>query len=469
MHNKIMSINPARPTSLHVPWALLPEGWRADVRLAIGANGRIESVSAEQAPAPDDRRLADRLLLPAPGNLHSHAFQRAMAGLTETRSRENDDFWSWRQAMYRFTGALEPEQVEAIAALVQVEMLEAGYAAVGEFHYLHHDRGGAPYAAPAETSRRIFAAAAASGIGLTHLPVFYTCGGAGGAPIAAHQKRFANDLAGFERLLSDAAAGMGGLPADCVLGVAPHSLRAVRPEHLAPLSALRPDAPVHIHIAEQVREVAEIEAWLGARPVAWLLDHAAVDARWCLVHATHMDMQECRAFAASGAVAGLCPITEANLGDGIFDAPAFLEAGGRFGIGSDSNVRVALAEELRLLEYGQRLARRQRAVLSADSPSVGESLYRRILAGGARALGRDSGALAAGNWADMLSLDAGALAFAGIAPAHRLDAWIFAADDRLVREVWSAGRLCVEDGRHRARPEIEARYRAAMRDLAAAL
>lgn len=465
MHNNIMSNFTVQAGTLHAGWALLPDGWTRDVRLTIGEDGRIGSLETGRAAQAEDHRLVDRLLLPAPGNLHSHAFQRAMAGMSEYR-RGGDDFWSWRALMYQFLALLDPDQIEAIAAMVQVEMLEAGYAAVGEFHYLHHRPDGGAYDRPAETSAAVAAAAARSGIGLTHLPVFYACGGAGGQPLETHQRRFGCDLERFAGLLADAEDALAPLPADRRLGLAPHSLRAVLPEHLPVLAGLRPSDPVHIHIAEQQREIEEIEAWLGTRPVAWLQQAIAPDARWCLVHATHMDATETRQLAASGAVAGLCPITEANLGDGLFEAPAYLAAGGAFGIGSDSNIRIALSEELRLLEYGQRLRDRGRAIMAPEGRSVGRHLYEQALAGGARALGRESGALAPGLWADLLTLDADDLAFAARAPERWLDAWLFAGDDRAVREVWAAGRPVVRDGRHRARREVERDYRAVLADLA---
>jgi formimidoylglutamate deiminase len=451
---------------LYAERALLPDGWRADVRIEIGADGRIRTVEPDAAPQPDDRRLGGRILLPAPANLHSHSFQRAMAGLTEAQGADGrDSFWTWRTLMYRFLDRLDPDQIEAIAAQAFVEMLEAGYAAVGEFHYVHHAPGGGSYANPAETSLRIIQAAAATGIGLTHLPVLYAAGGADGRPLAGGQRRFGCDLERFLRLVEAARAGLAGLPDDARLGIAPHSLRAVPPALLSAALATFPDGPVHLHIAEQTREVEEIEAAWGARPVAWLLDHQPVDERWCLIHATHMTAAETDGVARSGAVAGLCPVTEANLGDGIMPAAAYLAAGGAFGVGTDSNIRIALAEELRQLEYSQRLAERGRAVLCRPGGSTGRTLYEAALAGGARALDRPSGAIAPGLLADLVTLDADALCLLGGMGDGLLDGWIFAGDDRAVREVWAAGRLVVEDGRHHARAAIEARYRRTVRAL----
>ncbi len=421
------------------------------------------------APQPGDTVLAGRLLLAAPANVHSHAFQRALAGLAEARGPAGQDsFWTWRRLMYRFLEQLDPDQIEAIAALAYVEMLEAGYASVGEFHYLHHRAGGAAYDDPAETTARIAAAALAAGIGLTHLPVLYAQGGADGRPLAGGQLRFGSDLDGFATLYEAAARIIAGLPADAEIGVAPHSLRAVPPDMLAAVVRLS-DGPVHIHIAEQPREVAEISAAYGARPVEWLLANAMVDERWCAVHATHMTGEETAALAGSGAVVGLCPVTEANLGDGIFNGPAFLNAGGSFGVGSDSNVRISLAEELRMLEYSQRYRAGKRAVLCAPGKSVGRTLYDAVLAGGARALGRDAGAIAPGRWADLTALDAGDPVLADLAGDRLLDAWIFAAGDGAVSDVWSAGRHVVCGGRHVKRQQIERRFHAQTKSIRGAL
>jgi len=452
------------PQILHAAQALLPDGWAEDVLLTL-EGGRIAGIDRGAAPAGVERR---EIVLPAPGNLHSHAFQRAMAGLAERRGHGEDSFWTWRDLMYRFLDRLTPDHVGAITALAYVEMLEAGYAAVGEFHYLHHAPGGAGYDDPAEMSARIAAAAAETGIGLTHLPVLYMQAGSEGQELAGGQLRFGNDLDRFTRVLEGAEAAVAALP-DARVGIAPHSLRAVGVEPLTEATSLRPDAPFHLHIAEQEREVAEILATHGATPVKWLLEVMGVDHRWCLIHATHMSPAEVVGLAQSGAVAGLCPITEANLGDGLFEAAHYSQAGGVFGIGSDSNVRIALGEELRVLEYGQRLRDRQRNLLAIEGGSTGRFLFEAAVRGGARALGRGSGAIVAGGWADLVALDADALALTGLTGDALLDAWIFAADDRLVSDVWSAGRHVVRGGRHIVRDRVEARYRAVMAELAAAL
>jgi formimidoylglutamate deiminase len=461
---------------LFAPRALLPAGWAGDVLLEIAGDGSLVAATPDQVAPPGARRAAGPVL-PGMPNLHSHAFQRAMAGLAERAGQagtpgEADSFWTWRQAMYGFVGRLTPAQNEAIAAQLYVEMLKAGYTAVGEFHYLHHDPDGRPYADPAEMSGRIAAAAAAAGIGLTLLPVLYAQGGFGGQPTGPGQRRFRHDVDGFLRLVEALAVRHRGDP-QVRLGIAPHSLRAVTPDQLAAavagLHALDGTAPVHIHIAEQVREVEDCLAWSGARPVAWLLDNAAPDQRWCLVHATHMDADETARLAASGAVAGLCPTTEANLGDGLFEAPAYLAQGGRWGIGSDSHISVSPVEELRWLEYGQRLLHRRRNLLlpgNRAGASVGAALYAGALAGGAQALGRPIGRLAPGARADLLVLDADSPSLLGRADDVLLDALVFAGNANPVRDVMVGGRWVVEQGRHHAEADLFARYRQALAELA---
>lgn len=442
--------------------ALLPEGWRENVRVVIGADGRIASVEPEAAPAIGAEEAG--ILLPAPVNLHSHAFQRAMAGLTEARGPgDGDSFWTWRRLMYCFLDRLGPEDVEAITAFAQVEMLEAGYAAVCEFHYLHHAAGGQPYDALAEMSERVAAAAGESGIGLTLLPVLYQQGGCDGRPQEGGQLRFANDRDRYAALVDGAEAALAGLP-DARIGLSAHSLRAVPPEVAAALPGLRPGAPVHVHVAEQVAEVEEVQAAHGLRPVELALERLGVDERWCLIHATQMTEAETAGLAASGAVAGLCPVTEASLGDGIFDGARYMAAGGRFGVGTDSNIRISLAEELRTLEYGQRLRDRARAVLATEAQSTGRRLYEGALAGGAQAAGRDTGAIREGAWADLVALDGGAPDLAGRSGDTLLDAFVFARGNR-IETVWSAGRAMVRNGRHVNRDALEKRYSACMARL----
>lgn len=443
--------------------ALLPGGWAENVRIAI-AGGLIESVTAGAAPQAGAERHA--IGLPGMPNLHSHAFQRGMAGLAEVRGPGDDSFWTWREVMYRFVDRIDADGLEAIAALAYAEMLESGFTRVGEFHYLHRDPAGAAYADPAELSRAIAAAAADTGIGLTHLPVFYAHAGFGGTDPARAQRRFVHDLDGFARLLDAVRDAMAALP-DAVVGIAPHSLRAVTADELGHLQAMAEGAPVHIHIAEQVKEVEYCLAWSGQRPVEWLYAHADIDARWCLVHATHMTGTETAMLAASGAVAGLCPVTEANLGDGLFPAPAFLEADGRFGIGSDSNVLIDMSEELRWLEYGQRLSLRGRNLLAAEpGRSTGQDLFVAALNGGAQALGV-AGGIAVGQAADIVSLDADHPSLAGRGAAAILDGFLFAAGRAAIDTVWRRGAPVVRGGRHIARDRIAARYRKALRALTA--
>ena len=441
--------------------ALLPNGWAEHACVTIEA-GRIALV--EPGAAPQGRRVA--LLLPALANLHSHAFQRAMAGLSEGRGPEpRDTFWTWRQIMYRFLDHLTPDDVESIAALVQMEMLEAGYATNVEFHYLHHGPGGRPYANPAEMAGRIAAAAARTGIGLTLLPVHYQFGGVDRRPLAPGQDRFGTTPGDFARLVEASEAALRDLPADATLGIAPHSLRAVSPEGLADCVALRPDRPMHMHLAEQVPEVEEIRAAYGRRPVEWLLDNHAPDRRWTLIHLTHMTEEETRRLAATGAVAGLCPITESSLGDGIFNGTIWAGAGGRYGFGSDSNIRISLTEELRTLEYSQRLRDRARAVLAVPGRSTGRVIYDAGLDGGATAAGRDTGAIRPGLWADLAVVDLDNPVMAGRRGDQMLDSLIFAGQDGLVRDVWSAGRHVVTEGRHLDRDRIIADYLATIARL----
>lgn len=451
------------PVAVHASAALLPDGWADDVRISVtdGVIARIERAVAAQ---PGDEG-AD-WLIPGMPNLHSHAFQRAIAGRGEVRGSGEDSFWSWREAMYRVAQRLDPEAMQAVAALAYAEMLESGFTRVGEFHYLHHGPGGAPYAGPAAMAAALAAAAEDTGLALTLLPVFYAHAGFGARPPQPEQARFVTTLDGYAALHEASRDALAGLP-DARLGVAPHSLRAVSPEQLAALVTLAGDAPIHVHIAEQQREVDQCLAWSGQRPVEWLLAHAPVGPNWCLVHATHMTGTETAALAASGAVAGLCPMTEANLGDGLFPAPEWFAAGGAWGVGSDSNVRIDLFEELRWFEYGQRLTLQRRNVAAlAEGQSTGAALFGAAGRGGAQALAGDFG-LAEGNSADFVGLDAGHAAFATIAPALRLDAAIFTAGREAIDGVWRRGRKVVSGGRHVARDAIAARYAGALARLSA--
>ncbi|MBB4087590.1 formimidoylglutamate deiminase [Sphingomonas carotinifaciens] len=441
--------------------ALLPTGWANRTRISVEA-GVIQSIELDVTPRVGDERCG--VIVPGVPNLHSHAFQRAMAGLAEHRGDRSDSFWTWRDLMYRFAQRLDPEGMRAIAALAFMEMLEGGFVRVGEFHYLHHQPSGAYYDNVAEMSAAIIAAAEETGIALTLLPVLYAASGFGGSIPNVTQRRFVNGLEAFNNLLEAIETAATGHP-DIVVGLAPHSLRAVPPDLLRDVVRLRPHAPVHIHVAEQVQEVEDCIKWSGRRPVEWLLDEVEVSDRWCLVHATHVTDIELARIVASGSVVGLCPITEANLGDGIFPAAGLLEQGGRFGIGTDSNVRIGVANELALLEYGQRLVRRERNVLAQPGAATGRSLFEAAIEGGAVTLGGGLCGIVPGAPADFVQLDR-----AHPSLVHRngdalLDSWIFASGNPAVEHVWRRGRKVVEGGRHHARERIVHRYGEALKRL----
>ncbi|HKY95747.1 MAG TPA: formimidoylglutamate deiminase [Kiloniellales bacterium] len=457
-----------RSEVFHAPAALLPQGWQENVRIEVSAAGDIVSLTAGQG-YEQATRLAGAVV-PGMPNLHSHAFQRAMAGLAEVAGASEDSFWTWREVMYGFVGRLSPEQVETVATQLYIEMLKGGYTAVGEFHYLHHQPDGTPYAELAEMSNRIAAAAAAAGIGLTHLPVLYGYGGFGGKPAGQGQRRFLNDPERYARILEDFAKRHHGDP-QVRLGIAPHSLRAVTQETLeagiAALDRIDKTAPIHIHIAEQTKEVDDCRAWSHQTPVEWLLSHALVDQRWCLVHATHMTDVETRRLAATEAVAGLCPTTEANLGDGFFNVPQYLAAEGRWGIGSDSHISVSAIEDLRWLEYGQRLKFRRRNLMHGGQANVGAFLWRHALAGGAQALGRKIGRLEPGWRADFLVLDAQHPALAARQGDALLDALVFAGNVNPIRDVFVGGKHLVQQGRHVAEAPVARRYARTLQELLA--
>lgn len=442
--------------------ALTETGWQTNVEIGI-EKGRISYIKT----APDGANATVSLALPAPLNLHSHAFQRAMSGLTEARGPDgSDSFWSWRRLMYRFLDQLTPDQVQAIAAQVFLEMLEAGYASVAEFHYLHHDRDGKTYANLAEMSERIVQAAKDVGIGLTLLPVLYQHGGCDARPLNGGQRRFGNDPDQFQRLHEGASRAIASGPEDFTIGVAPHSLRAVDTEGLARSIALAGRGPIHMHLAEQVAEVEEVMAHMGARPTEWLLNNQDVDAQWCLIHSTQMTKEETRNLAKSGAVAGLCPITESNLGDGIFNGTQYLDDGGRIGFGSDSNVHIALFDELRTLEYSQRLRDRSRAALATQDRSTGRVLFDAANTGGAQAGGRDCGALAPGMLADIIGLDLDNEWGACRSGDMALDTLIFGGHGHdCITDIWSAGRHVVKDGRHLQRDRITMEFVKVMCEL----
>jgi formimidoylglutamate deiminase len=456
-------------TSLFADHARLPDGWQRDVLLEWNDEGTLLAVTPDSAMPPNTPRAAGPVIAGMP-NLHSHAFQRAMAGLTEYRASATDTFWSWRDLMYRFAAKIGPESLAAIARWLYIEMLKAGYTSVCEFHYVHHTSDGTPYANRAELAQCVVDAAERAGIGMTMLPVLYQYSGFDQGAPRDDQRRFLNTP---EQLLDMLETLRRARPESGLrrYGVAPHSLRAVSGESLSRLleglDALFDRAPVHIHIAEQTAEVDACLAANGQRPVQWLLNRFSVDDRWCLVHATHVDAIECARLAASGATAGLCLTTEANLGDGIFPAREYLDAGGRIGLGSDSHIGVDWRSELRLLEYGQRLARRERNVLaSATQSRPAERLFNASLDGGARASGRAVGALAAGMRADWIVLDADHAGIAG----HDRDTWLSSVvfgehGETPVRDVYVAGRKVVDARQHADEEEAFAHYRAALDDL----
>ncbi|WP_340160637.1 formimidoylglutamate deiminase [uncultured Hoeflea sp.] len=446
--------------------ALLESGWAENVRVDISPDGVINTI--EPATPAEGHRTG--VLLPAPANCHSHAFQRAMAGLTEKRGPDpSDSFWTWRQLMFRFLDRLTPQHVEAIAAFVQMEMLEAGYSANVEFHYLHHQPGGVAYDNLAEMAERIAAASATTGMGLTLLPVHYQYGGCDKRALGPGQIRFGNTLDAYAELHAKSAEALTHLPSDSRIGVAPHSLRAISPEDLAHHARLAGDSPLHMHLAEQIAEVEEIKAAHGKRPVELVLDMMDLDARHCFIHCTQMLPHETEGLARSGAVAGLCPITESSLGDGIFDGVRWFDNGGAIAVGSDSNIRISLSEELRTLDYSQRLRDHSRAALATPAKSTGRRLFDAINAGGASVSARNNGALAVGKLADMMALNADAVDLIGRSGDTILDCYIFAGDDRMVGDVWSAGRHMVTGGRHVKREAIVSAYARTMKELGEAI
>jgi len=444
--------------------ALLPEGWRRDVLLEWDIHGDLTRVSAG-AQAPLKVARAD-YVLPGMVNLHSHAFQRALGGLTERAGDDGqkDSFWTWRDLMYRFAARITPQQIEAIAAQLFAECLRHGYTSLCEFHYLQRDVDGRSYARPAETAERVAAAGQAAGIGLTLLPVLYSHAGFGEQLLKPEQARFRTNVDEVLGIVEALGALRGG---QLEVGAAPHSLRAATLDQIRALStALPAGRPLHIHIAEQQAEVRQCLDALKRRPVQYLLDELGIDARWCLVHATHLDDDEVARLAASGAIAGLCPTTEANLGDGLFPLEPFLAAGGAFGIGSDSHVSHSPIEELRWLEYGQRLQHQRRNVaVTREQRNVGDYLWQAALGGGAQATGRRVGALAAGKRADLLVLDGQHPNLDGVRDDEVLGRLVFCGNDNLVRDVLCGGHWVVQGGRHVAQDAIAQRYRQAVREL----
>lgn len=444
----------------HFERALVGESLAENVLVEVDGEGVISTVRAD-APATGSGRI-EGIALPGMANLHSHAFQRAMAGLTERASEGGNNFWAWRQTLYRVLAELSAGDIEAIATILYMEMLKAGYTSVGEFHYLHHRPDGKPYSSVAVTSEAIFKAANAAGLALTHLPALYMTSGFGDDHLSVEQRRFYNDYGRFSGLLKEIVSLAEGY-SNISVGLALHSLRAVPQAVIGPaiqlIEGMAPGAPIHIHIAEQDQEVADCLNFYDAHPVEWLLKQVRIDQRWCLVHATHLDANELMRFADSGAIAGLCPTTEANLGDGIFPLKRFLEAGGRFGIGSDSHVSIDPREELRLLEYGQRLFHLERSVATdAVHAHPGPNLWSRAAEGGATALGRKAGRLEAGYQADIVVVDANSPAIMGADGLAAVDSFVFTGAANPVRYVLVGGEWQVRKGVHVREQEILAEF-----------
>ncbi|MGB7540581.1 MAG: formimidoylglutamate deiminase [Burkholderiales bacterium] len=456
---------------IFAPEAMLADGWSKDVVIEIDDDGNIAAVRSHQALG--DMEATGGPVIPGMANVHSHAFQRAMAGLAEHMGSPEDSFWTWREVMYSFLKQITPEQVHAIAAQLYCEMLRNGYTAVAEFHYLHNAPDGKPYANRAELSQRHLLAAQQTGIAITLLPSLYAYANFGEEPLQPAQKRFAITPDAVLDMIAGLRRQIGDNP-DIRLGVAPHSLRAVSPAMLkdlvAGLAAIDRKAPIHIHVAEQVKEVNDCISWSEQRPADWLLSNMPVDARWCLVHCTHVSQTEAEKLAASGAVVGLCPTTEGNLGDGIFQFARFREKGGRWSVGGDSHVSQTPVEELRWLEYVQRLSMRRRNIAASPAlPSVGATLWREAAAGGSQALARPMGALAPGMRADLVVLDPEHINLVGRSGDSLLDAFVFAGNGQVVKHVMVGGRWVVRDGHHPDEAAIARRYREVKKELQQAL
>lgn len=441
--------------------ALLSDGWASNVLIKVDAQGDIASI---QSGVPGI--AGDACALPGMANLHSHAHQRAMAGLAEQAGASEDSFWTWRQTMYQFLEAIQPQHLNAIAAQLYMEMLKAGYTRVAEFQYLHHQKDGAHYEQIAEMSLQTMQAARATGLGITNLPVLYSHGGFGGQPVSDQQARFTNAPDALLEIINSLQGASAG-DKNVVNGIAAHSLRAVTKEALGQLiAAVQDPVPTHIHIAEQPKEIEDCLAWSGYRPVDYLMDNFDVDRHWCLVHATHMTNEETKKLALSGAVAGLCPTTEANLGDGLFNASRYLDNGGHFGIGSDSHISVSPVEELRWLEYGQRLKHGSRNQLASETAcSTGRRLFEGAATGGAQACGHNSGAIAVGKRADIVVLDLDHPLLCGRDGDQVLDSWIFSGNSNPVSDVYVGGEHIISEGQHIMQEQIEQRFKATIKEL----
>jgi formimidoylglutamate deiminase len=444
--------------------ALLASGWADSVEIKIDATGNIKSISTD-LPYSDGDRV--EVLIPAIANVHSHAHQRAMAGLGERAGDTRDSFWTWRKVMYHYLERIQPDNLFHISAQLYLEMLKAGYSCVGEFQYLHHDLNGQAYDNPAEMSLQCLQAATQVGIGFTALPVLYRYGGFDSAAALDGQKRFLNDADGFIEIVKSLQSTTTN-DANCSVGIAPHSLRAINRELLAEvIASLDNIAALHVHVAEQTREVDDCLDWSGMRPVEWLFENFAVDKKWCLIHATHINDQETALMAGSGCVAGLCPTTEANLGDGFFNAREYFAQRGCWAIGSDSHISIDPVEELRWLEYGMRLQSRGRNVLVSDAnANTGRNLLDGALAGGAQACGRYIGSIAEGYRADFVILDDEHPRLYGRSRNDLIDSWIFSGNSNLVRDVYIGGNKVIDHGHHVDEEAIARNYRNTLDQLA---
>jgi formimidoylglutamate deiminase len=458
---------PMPEDKLRLSTALLSTGWHDDVLIGIDDKGFIQSVDVNTASRWG--KAVKGIAVPGMANVHSHAHQRAMAGLAEVSGSQEDSFWTWRQVMYGYALKMKPDELEAVAAELYVEALKAGFTSIGEFQYLHHAPDGTPYSDPAELSLRCLNAAKTAGIAITLLPTLYTYGGFGGAAPQNAQRRFINDADSYLAIVTRLSRELGSKPL-MRLGISPHSLRAVTPELLrevlAEFDRSTPDGPVHIHAAEQGKEVEECIAFTGKRPVEYLLSLEQLSQRWCLIHATHMNEQETDGLAASRAIAGLCPTTEANLGDGIFNGQRFLAQGGSFAIGSDSHISVSVAEELRQFEYSQRLKLQRRNVLAGQpNCSTGRRIFEAAASSGARCIAQPQGAIKEGLRADIVVLDSDHPSLIGRTGDSVLDSWIFSGGNACVKDVFVGGRHVVKDRQHVAEQSIARRFAKAIADL----
>jgi formimidoylglutamate deiminase len=449
--------------------ALLPEGWAKGVEVTLDNNGNIEQVLSG---VPYSEGESTRVLIPGIPNVHSHAHQRAMAGLGEraghTADSVKDSFWTWRKVMYHYLERIQPKHLFDISAQLYLEMLKAGYTSVGEFQYLHHDFHGHAYNNPAEMSLQCMAAAASVGIGFTALPVLYRYGGFGEADPIDAQRRFLNDSDEFVEIV-DSLQSASKNDANTSVGIAPHSLRAISQPLLQEVIDSCSDKPaaIHLHIAEQTKEVEDCLAWSQQRPVEWLFDHFDVSSNWCLIHATHMTPEETVLMANSGCVAGICPTTEANLGDGFFNAIEYLESGGRWAIGSDSHISIDPVEELRWFEYGQRLCTRSRNLLvSTQTLNTGQNLLDGALEGGTLACGRKIGRISPGYRADLVVLDDQHPRLYGRTQEDLIDSWIFSGNTNMVSSVYVGGEKEIDSGHHAGEESIARNFRNALDELA---